>query len=107
MLLLLGEIGVLLLLLQVGMEMDLAELAKVGRAALFVAIIGVSIPFAGGALGAWGMGEAGKTAVFLGAALTATSVGITARVLGDLKALATKEARVVLGAAVADDVLAS
>lgn len=105
MLLLIGEIGVLLLLLQVGMEMDLAELARVGPAALAVAIVGVAVPFVGGALGAWGMGEVAETAIFLGAALTATSVGITARVLGDLKALSTTEARVVLGAAVADDVL--
>ena len=52
-----------------------------------------------------GMGHDAKTAVFLGAALTATSVGITARVFGDLRALATTEARIVIGAAVADDVL--
>ena len=51
------------------------------------------------------LGEATETAIFLGAALTATSVGITARVFGDLRALATTEARVVLGAAVADDVI--
>ena len=100
-----AEIGVLLLLLQVGMEMDLAELGKVGKASMSVAIIGVAVPFAGGALAGIAMGEPGKTAIFLGAALTATSVGITARVFGDLRALATTEARIVLGAAVADDVL--
>jgi Kef-type K+ transport system membrane component KefB len=105
MLLLIGEIGVLLLLLQVGLEMDLGELGKVGKASLLVAVIGVGGPFIFGALGAWGMGENGKTAIFLGAALTATSVGITARVLGDLKALSRTESRIVLGAAVADDVL--
>ena len=100
-----AEIGVLLLLLQVGMEMDLAELGKVGKASMTVAIIGVAVPFGGGALAGILMGEPGKTAIFLGAALTATSVGITARVFGDLRALATTEARIVLGAAVADDVL--
>jgi Kef-type K+ transport system membrane component KefB len=101
----LAEIGVLLLLVQVGMEMDLVELSKVGRASMLVAFIGVAVPFAGGALAAVIMGESGKTAVFVGAALTATSVGITARVFGDLRALATTEARIVIGAAVADDVL--
>lgn len=105
MILLLGEIGVILLLLQVGLEMDLSELRRVGRTALIVAIIGVAVPFAAGFGVATAFGEDGKIALFIGAALTATSVGITARVLGDLKALATTESRVILGAAVADDVL--
>jgi len=102
---LLAEIDVLLLLLQVGMEMDIAELGKVGAASTFVAVVGVVVPFAGGIATGLAFGESAKTAVFLGAALTATSVGITARVFGDLRALATMEARIVLGAAVADDVL--
>jgi Kef-type K+ transport system membrane component KefB/predicted amino acid-binding ACT domain protein len=101
----LAELGVILLLLQVGLEMDLRELAKVGRSSMQVAVIGVVVPFAAG----WGVmeaaGKGGNTALFVGAALTATSVGITARVFGDLRALATTEARTVLGAAVADDVL--
>lgn len=101
----LAEIGVLLLLLQVGMEMDIGELQKVGRASVLVALIGVAVPFGGGAIAGALMGETTNTAIFLGAALTATSVGITARVFGDLRALATTEARIVLGAAVADDVL--
>ena len=105
MIILLGEIGVILLLLQVGLEMDLAELGRVGRSAFLVAIIGVAVPFAAGFGVASAFGETGKIALFIGATLTATSVGITARVLGDLRALATTEARVVLGAAVADDVL--
>jgi Na+:H+ antiporter len=100
-----AEIGVLLLLVQVGMEMDLAGLSRVGRASMLVAVVGVAVPFATGSLAGIGFGESAGTAIFLGAALTATSVGITARVLGDLRALATTEARVVLGAAVADDVL--
>ena len=101
----LAELGVLLLLVQVGMEMDLAELGALGRASMLVAVGGVAVPFVlGGAVGL-GFGESGDTALFVGAALTATSVGITARVFGDLRALATTEARIVLGAAVADDVL--
>jgi Kef-type K+ transport system membrane component KefB/glycine cleavage system regulatory protein len=100
-----AEVGVLLLLVQVGMEMDLAGLGRVGRASMLVALVGVAVPFALGSVAAVGFGETAGTAIFLGAALTATSVGITARVLGDLRALATTEARVVLGAAVADDVL--
>jgi len=105
MVLLIGEIGVILLLFQVGLEMDLGELKKVGRSAVQVGVIGVAAPFALGLGVASAFGEAGKIALFIGAALTATSVGITARVLGDLRALSTKEARIVLGAAVADDVL--
>lgn len=105
MVLLLGEIGVILLLFQVGLEMDLGEMAKVGKPALLVAIIGVAVPFAAGFGVAASFGEDAKVALFIGAALTATSVGITARVLGDLRALALRESRIVLGAAVADDVL--
>ncbi len=101
----LGEIGVLLLLLQVGLEMDLRELGAVGRASMSVAVIGVVVPMAGGFLAAELLAYDANTALFLGAALAATSVGITARVFSDLRALATVEARTVLGAAVADDVM--
>ncbi|MBA3431511.1 MAG: cation:proton antiporter, partial [Actinobacteria bacterium] len=101
----LGELGVILLLVEVGMHVNLVELAKVGRAALLVASIGVVAPFVGGyAAGIW-LGLPGDAAMFAGAALTATSVGITARVFGDLGALSSPEARTVLGAAVADDVI--
>ncbi len=101
----LGEIGVILLLLQVGMEMDLAELGAVGRASVMVAVVGVAVPMAAGFGVSEIFGYDAKTALFLGAALAATSVGITARVFSDLRALASVEARTVLGAAVADDVL--
>lgn len=101
----LAELGVILLLLQVGMETDLAELGAVGRASVQVAVVGVALPFAGGTAVMLADGRSASTAIFVGAALTATSVGITARVFGDLRALATVEARTVLGAAVADDVL--
>jgi Kef-type K+ transport system membrane component KefB len=101
----LGEIGVILLLLEVGLEMDLKELGAVGRASLLVATAGVIAPLVLG-LGAMELvGTDFKTSLFVAAALTATSVGITARVFGDLRALATTEARIVLGAAVADDVM--
>lgn len=102
----LGEIGVILLLLEVGMEMDLVELGKVGRASLSVATVGVIAPMLLGLVAMeFVVGDDFNTSLFVAAALTATSVGITARVFGDLRALATTEARVVLGAAVADDVM--
>ena len=101
----LGEIGVILLLLQVGLEMNLGELGAVGRSSLTVAVIGVVVPMVSGFAVAEAFSYSDNTALFLGAALAATSVGITARVFSDLRALATVEARTVLGAAVADDVL--
>lgn len=101
----LAELGVILLLLQVGLEMDLAELGAVGRSSLQVAVFGVAVPFVAGYAVALAFGESTNTAIFVGAAMTATSVGITARVFGDLRALASVEARTVLGAAVADDVI--
>jgi Kef-type K+ transport system membrane component KefB len=101
----LGEIGVILLLLEVGLQMERSELGAVGRASLSVAVIGVAVPMGAGIGVAGALGHGGDAALFLGAALCATSVGITARVFSDLRALATTEARIVLGAAVADDVL--
>jgi Na+:H+ antiporter len=101
----LGEIGVILLLLEVGSELELSELAAVGRASMSVATVGVIVPFIGGAAYGTAIGMTGKESLFVAAALTATSVGITARVLGDLKALTMVESRTVLGAAVADDVI--
>jgi Kef-type K+ transport system membrane component KefB len=101
----LGEIGVILLLLEVGMDMNLSELGRVGRASFTVAVVGVIAPLVLGTAAMQLLGDDFNTALFIGAALTATSVGITARVFGDLRALATTEARIVLGAAVADDVM--
>ena len=108
---LLAELGVVLLLFEVGLETDLAALLKVGGAALSVAAVGVVLPFLGGWL-FWRLtphpdaaGTTMVTAIFLGATLTATSVGITARVLRDLGRLQTTEARVILGAAVIDDLV--
>ena len=100
----LAEVGVIILLAEVGLEMDVTELRKVGRASMLVAIIGVVVPMSSGVLAGTVLGESFNASLFLGAALAATSVGITARVFGDLKALSSTEARIVLGAAVADDV---
>ena len=105
MLFFLAELGVILLLIQVGLETDIVELKTVGRASILVAIIGVVLPMALGFGASSLLGESINTSLFVGAALTATSIGITARVFGDLRALATVEARTVLGAAVVDDVL--
>jgi len=105
MLFFLAELGVIMLLIQVGLETDIVELKSVGRASILVAIIGVTLPMVLGFGASSMLGESVNTSLFVGAALTATSIGITARVFGDLRALATIEARTVLGAAVIDDVL--
>ena len=102
-----AEIGVVLLLFQVGVETRLHDLLRVGVTALTVGVLGVLLPFAGAFLAAELASEGDLAlAVFLAAALTATSVGITSNVLRDLGALATPSGRIVLGAAVIDDVLA-
>ena len=100
-----AEIGAVLLLFEVGLESDLQELFRVGGAALWVACAGVVLPFLMGYGVATALGHNAMQSLFVGAALTATSVGITARVFSDMKALATREAQIVLGAAVADDVI--
>jgi len=103
--LLVAEIGVLLLLFEVGLETDLDELVRVGGAAMAVAVVGMALPFAGGYLVTRAAGFPTLTAIFVGAALTATSIGITSRVLSELKMLASREGQIILGAAVADDIL--
>jgi Kef-type K+ transport system membrane component KefB len=101
----LAQLGVLILLFEVGLESDLDELLKAGLQAALVAVVGVVLPFvAGYALMHWS-GYPPLVAVFVGATLTATSVGITARVLADLGRLQDAAANVVLGAAVVDDIL--
>ncbi|MFN2386349.1 MAG: cation:proton antiporter [Thermoanaerobaculia bacterium] len=102
---LLAEVGVILLLFEVGLETDLQELLRVGRPAIAVAIAGMALPFLGGYFLTRLLGHSTLTAVFVGAALTATSIGITVRVLSELKALDTREGQIILGAAVADDIL--
>jgi Kef-type K+ transport system membrane component KefB len=102
---LLAELGVVLLLFEIGLETDLKRLLSVGSAAFAVAIVGVVLPFALGVLVARWFGVDGLASLVAGAALTATSVGITARVFSDLGRLQDPEGQVVLGAAVIDDVL--
>jgi Kef-type K+ transport system membrane component KefB len=103
----LAQLGVLILLFQVGLESTVRDMMKVGLPSLLVAVLGVVTPFALG----WGVGalllpeHSPYAHAFLGAALTATSVGITARVLSDLGKSRSPEARVILGAAVIDDIL--
>lgn len=104
-LLLLAEIGVVILLFEIGLETDLAKLLQVGSASAAVAIAGVVLPFALGYAACWLLGTGELQAVVCGAALTATSVGITARVLSDLNRLQLPESQIILGAAVIDDVI--
>ena len=101
-----AEIGVVLLLFQVGVETRLHDLLRVGTTALAVGVLGVLLPFGAGFLAAELAGGDLAQAIFLAAALTATSVGITSNVLRDLGALSTRSGRIILGAAVIDDVLA-
>ena len=102
----LSRLGVILLLFQVGLESTIAQMMRVGASSLVVATLGVIGPMAlGWGVGAWLLPDAGLYAhAFLGATLAATSVGITARVLKDLGKADTDEARIILGAAVIDDV---
>jgi Kef-type K+ transport system membrane component KefB len=103
----LAELGAVLLLFEVGVESDLVQLLAVGWSSLVVATVGVIVPmFLGYFVARQMTPEAGWLSyLFVGGTLTATSVGITARVLKDLGKAHTKEARIILGAAVADDVI--
>jgi len=113
---LLSEVGVAILLFEIGLETDLGDLLRVGPTSTIVAAIGVVAPFVLGfgsilAFEHFGMlGEINPAyttiiAITVGATLTATSVGITARVFSDMNRLQSEEARIVLGAAVIDDIL--
>ncbi len=100
-----AEIGAIFVLFHAGLETSPRDLIRVGRKALLVAVAGIVVPFAlGFAYMKW-HGEPSTEAVFVGAAMVATSVGITARVLGDLGVLSTATARIIMGAAVFDDIL--
>ena len=103
-----AELGVITLLLQIGLETRLADLAKVGVRAAGVGAVGIAVPFVLGAFLAGPLllkGMEFNAYLFLGATLAATSVGITGRVFRDLGKLRMPEAQIVLGAAVIDDVL--
>lgn len=102
---LLSELGVILLLFVIGLETDLKKLMEVGGPAAAVAVVGVVLPLLGGIAFGQLLGMGMMISVFLGASLTATSVGITARVLSDLGHLQDDESQIILGAAVLDDII--
>ena len=108
-----AEIGVVVLLFEIGLETDIKQMFRVGPAASSIALVGVALPFVLGA-GYWlsplvdssfNVADSTTTAIFIGATLTATSVGITARVLKDLNAMRSLESQLIIGAAVIDDIL--
>lgn len=101
----LAQLGAILLLVEVGLETDLAGVLRVGKSALKVSSVGLVLSFGLGLAITTAFGYATLAAVFLAAALTATSVGITARLLSDMGKLDTEEGRTILGAAVADDIM--
>jgi len=103
---LLAEIGIILLLFEVGMDTDLFRLAKSGIKPIVVAVVGFTLPFVlGYTVCRWGFGLDNLVSLFIGGTLTATSIGITVRVLGDIGRRNTDEAQIVIGAAVLDDIL--
>ncbi|WP_017713581.1 cation:proton antiporter [Prochlorothrix hollandica] len=102
----LAELGVILLLFEIGLESDLSELIRVGPQAAIVAVVGVVAPFVAGTLGLVVLFHLPAVpAIFAGAALTATSIGITAKVLAELRQLSSREGQIIIGAAVLDDIL--
>jgi Kef-type K+ transport system membrane component KefB len=101
-----AEIGVVILLFAVGLEVRLDDLLAVGRSALLTAVVAMVLPIAAGLAIGLVSGESVSTASFIGLALAATSIGITSRVLAELRVLDRAFARIVLGAAVVDDILA-
>jgi Kef-type K+ transport system membrane component KefB len=103
----LSRVGVLVLLFEVGLESTVRQMLRVGLSSLLVAVVGVLVPFGlGWLVGLWLLPDASSYVhAFIGATLCATSVGITARVLQDLGWSQSEEARIILGAAVIDDVL--
>jgi Kef-type K+ transport system membrane component KefB len=100
-----AEIGAIFVLFHAGLEISPKDLVRVGRSAVLVAIAGIVLPFVLGFGYMYWRGDALTESVFVGVAMVATSVGITARVLGDMGVLSTKVAKIILGAAVFDDIL--
>lgn len=101
----LAELGVIILMFQVGLETRVEDLKAVGASAIFVGVLGVFIPFFLGFLVMYLLGYPSIESLFIGTALVATSVGITARVLADLGYLKRVASRIILGAAILDDIL--
>ncbi len=103
---LLAEIGIILLLFEVGMDTDVFRLAKTGAKPIIVALVGFVLPFgAGFAVSRYLFGMPSLASLLIGGTLTATSIGITVRVLSDLRRRSSDEAQIVIGAAVLDDIL--
>jgi Kef-type K+ transport system membrane component KefB len=102
----LAELGVIILLFEIGLESNLRQLKQVGGQAVVVACVGVAVPFAAGTIGLMSLFHVSAIpAIFAGAALTATSIGITSKVLLELGQLKSIEGQIIVGAAVIDDVL--
>lgn len=101
----LAEVGVIFLLFNVGLETKPQSIFEVGKRAVMVGVLGVIFPFVAGYFIALAWGGSFVESMFIGAALVATSVGITARVLGSLGLLDAPTSRIILGAAVIDDIL--
>lgn len=102
----LAELGVIILLFEIGLESNIRQLLEVGIQSLIVAIVGVVAPFLAGTIGLIFIFHVSPVAaIFAGAALTATSIGITSRVLAEIGRLSSKEGQIILGAAVMDDIL--
>lgn len=102
----LAELGVIILLFEIGLESDLKQLKAVGIQAVVVACVGVAAPFAAGTIGLMTIFQVPAIpAIFAGAALTATSIGITSKVLSELGQLKSTEGQIIVGAAIIDDIL--
>jgi Kef-type K+ transport system membrane component KefB len=101
-----AELGIVFLLFWVGLESRLSDMRAVGGIAASVGAAGIALPFGAGMLAGIAFGESFATSMFIGAALAATSTGITSAVFAELGKLRTRAARTVLGAAVVDDILA-
>lgn len=102
----LAELGVIILLFEIGLESNVRQLLEVGIQSLFVAVVGVTVPFVAGTAGLILIFHTPTVAaIFAGAALTATSIGITSRVLAEIGQLSSTEGQIILGAAVMDDIL--
>jgi Kef-type K+ transport system membrane component KefB len=100
-----AEIGAIFVLFSAGLETSPRDLIRLGSKSLSVAAGGIIVPFLLGFIYMKARGDASTEAIFVGAAMVATSVGITARVLGDIHVLGTRNAKIILGAAVFDDIL--
>lgn len=101
----LAELGVIILLFEVGLESNIYKLLRVGVASMLVALVGVILPFVGGYWYVTSIGATPLVALFIGATLTATSVGITMRIFSEVNKIDSTEGKIILGAAVIDDVL--